>query len=659
MPDLKQALVYTKPNGLRPRWAIFPLREKAPAVSAEKDGHGCKDATADPERVAAWWKEYPDANIGLATGKVNGILVLDIDRNHAEGVDGEETLKDLERELGPLPPTVEALTPNGGRHLYFRYPVGRNIGSCAARPDRPGIDVRGNGGYVVAPPSMIKCADGQKRAYEWEVSSYPHETPLAELPEAWILWLAPRDKHFVLPDPDTVTKGTRHDTLLRYACSLRAKGSDEGSIAKAVKEYNGRLKEPLGEKEIAGIIDHAAKHEVSVGKKHKPPLTLPDFKQALADRNRQVRHDLITGRMEITARTPSGREMGADDLCTLMYSELCGSYSGCTPEIINRFIGYTARDNRFNPVLELLEATEWDGVDRFPRLFGIMGITFDPSSQVYTRKWMYQGIALQFNELEGAYGADGCLVLNGPQGAGKTSLLRHLALKDEWFGEGACIDDMDKDTSRRAVTTWITELGELESTLKKSDISKMKAFVTQTVDQYRLPYGKYDVREPRRTNLCATCNSDGYLIDTTGNRRWWTVPITKNIRREELLELNILQLWAQVYAIIAPMSRDERAACYRLTEEERKELDERNGRYEKPVKAQEEVADILYKAKLNNLEMRLMTVTEFKGYWDELRPFSVRQIGIALKANGVEVIRTAKERLLLLPVPGRGWMGYQ
>ncbi len=135
MPELKDALVYTKPNGLRPRWAVFPLNGKALAVSREKGGHGCHDASADPEKVAAWWREYPRANIGLATGKVNGLVVIDVDRGHADGVDGEETLKDLEEKLGPLPHTVEALTPNGGRHLYFRYPSDRQIASRAALPD--------------------------------------------------------------------------------------------------------------------------------------------------------------------------------------------------------------------------------------------------------------------------------------------------------------------------------------------------------------------------------------------------------------------------------------------------------------------------------------------------------------------------------------------
>ena len=658
MPELKDALVYTKPNGLRPRWAVFPLNGKAPAVSREKGGHGCHDASADPEKVAAWWREYPRANIGLATGKANGLVVIDVDRGHADGVDGEETLKDLEEKLGPLPHTVEVLTPNGGRHLYFRYPSDRQIASRAARADFPGVDIRADGGYVAAPPSRIRIADGSWRAYEWEVSSYPHETPLKDLPEKWLDWAAPAPGRFTLPDPDLVAKGTRHDTLFRYGCSLRAKGSEEEKIREALTGYNARLKEPLGDSEVAAIARDAAKYDIpekpaaSGGRRSRPLLTLPDFKKALSDRGYRVRHNLITGRMEISGVTPAGRRMTASDLCVTLYSDLCPLFSGCSMDTISQFMAYTAREHTFNPFLELMEANPWDGKDRLEQLYEIMEIGNDPLSRTLLYKWLLQGAALQFNEEKEAYGADGLLVLNGSQGAGKTSLFRHLALRSEWFGEGSWIDDRDKDTSRRTFTKFIAEMGEAESTLKKSDIFRLKALITDPIDEYRLPYGRYDVREPRRTNLCATCNTGDYLIDPTGNRRWWTIPFNKNLSREELLELDAVQLWAQIHAVVSKMEKAERAGCFRLTQDEREALEKRNSGFEKPVKGQEEVADILDKAERDHLPTKLMTITEFKEYWDELRYLTVQQVGIALKRNGIEVLHGKRGNMAVLPKPG-------
>ena len=131
MAKLTDALVYTVPNGLRQPWAIFPLRGKLPAI---RNGHGCLDATTDKDTITQWWAKYPNANIGIATGEKNGILVLDIDRNHGNDIDGAETLEDLEKDLGKLPDTVEALTPNGGRHLYFKYPAGYDISIHKAKP---------------------------------------------------------------------------------------------------------------------------------------------------------------------------------------------------------------------------------------------------------------------------------------------------------------------------------------------------------------------------------------------------------------------------------------------------------------------------------------------------------------------------------------------
>src|SRR5687767_7254929 len=104
---------------------IFPCRaDKRPYTE-----HGFKDATSDEERVREWWAQWPEALIGMPTGSASGLVVIDVDLK--EGCDGETSLAILGRELGSLPDTVEALTPSGGRHLYFRAPKDITIRSSA------------------------------------------------------------------------------------------------------------------------------------------------------------------------------------------------------------------------------------------------------------------------------------------------------------------------------------------------------------------------------------------------------------------------------------------------------------------------------------------------------------------------------------------------
>lgn len=202
------ALAYAERLG----WAVFPCNGKVPAI---RGGRGCLDATTDHDVIAGWWSEYPTANVGVVTGELSG-WVLDLD-----GDEGEESLLELVRDHGPLPETVEQLTGGGGRHLLFRHVNG--IGNRTAI--RPGIDVRGSGGYVIAPPSLHPET---KRRYAWEVDHHPLDAPIAEAPD-WLLALVGKRCAPVAPvggarpwrlAPGEIAEGQRNDVLTRLAGHL-------------------------------------------------------------------------------------------------------------------------------------------------------------------------------------------------------------------------------------------------------------------------------------------------------------------------------------------------------------------------------------------------------------------------------------------------------
>ena len=401
----------------------------------------------------------------------------------------------------------------------------------------------------------------------------------------------------------------------------------------------------------------------SICKDSVPPakrdrLSIAAMAQELEARGYGARYNLISKEYEIIGRTDTDRAMSQDDLVTKMHDSLADQYKGITFDVLARYTVYIAQEHQYTPVLEALAASQWDGVDRLPQLYALIGIENDSLSKALVRKWLMQAVALLFNDPADPFGADGCLVLNGEQGVGKTSLFRHLAMKNSWFGEGMTVNDHDKDTTRRIVSVWIAELGEVESTLK-SDISSLKAFVTDSEDHYRLPYGRADIVSPRLTSLCATCNSDRYLIDPTGNRRWWSVPFNRTVSHEELLELNALQLWAQIYALVAPLSYQDKSACYRLTDGEKAALALRNGEYEKPMKGQLEVEDILAQAEADGLVFKDMTVAAFKEEWPVLRGYTVQQIGAALTHCGITTSRNKKARTRELPTHDKAALPWQ
>jgi hypothetical protein len=209
---LDVALEYAR-KGL-PVFPCSPL-DKKPLTS-----HGFKDATTDEAQIRAWWGKWPNAMIGAPTGPASGVWVLDPDIDLAKQLDGVAELAKLTARYGPLPPTLTSITPRGGKHMFFAWDPNVEIRNSESKIG-PGIDVRGNGGYVCLPPS--RNATGG--AYQWDPSS----SKTFALAPPWLVMLAKAKKVSAYAkaaleneckDVAAALPGMRNSTLNRAAFNL-------------------------------------------------------------------------------------------------------------------------------------------------------------------------------------------------------------------------------------------------------------------------------------------------------------------------------------------------------------------------------------------------------------------------------------------------------
>lgn len=359
----------------------------------------------------------------------------------------------------------------------------------------------------------------------------------------------------------------------------------------------------------------------------KPPLDIDTLQDVLNSEGITVRYNQITHSLDIKGMPGEYNPESLNaELPTILWDCYRKRYS-CTAASIAEQLGIIGGLNRFNPVEEMLDSAEpWDGVDRVEQLYNILSISeSDELSRILIRKWLLQALSLAFNDELHPYGADGVLVLQGEQGIGKTSFVRKLGVLPELTKIGLYIDHRDKDTIRRITSAWISELGELETSLR-SDLERFKAFITAEVDEYRLPYARSDSRFIRRTSIIATCNSERFLVDTTGSRRFWVVPI-EHIELKSLNEFNALQLWKQIEQELIGNEQG-----FRLTPSEREELARRNASFDRLLKGQAELEDVFSEVEMYpaRFEWADLTVSEFKSYFSQLHGFSAEQLGRAL-----------------------------
>ncbi len=208
--------------------AVFPL---LPGTKRPLTANGFKAATTGPERVREWWTETPDANIGVATGNISSITVLDVDVK--EGKQGDVSLAELTEQYGDLPITPKQETWSGGAQYVFAYAPG--VRNSAGKLGE-GLDVRGDGGYIVVPPSIVS-EDGRTGEYVWEPYAGLDDTPFSPMPEWMIARLtviasAGRKNEANWADDvvDGVSPGKRDDTAWRLIKRYVFKGLSEKEV---------------------------------------------------------------------------------------------------------------------------------------------------------------------------------------------------------------------------------------------------------------------------------------------------------------------------------------------------------------------------------------------------------------------------------------------
>lgn len=230
---------------------------KHPQYHREDLLHGCHSATTDPEIIRCWYKRWPQANIGIATGE-QSFDVLDADVHPEKGINGNDTLDDLQAKYGKLPDTVEQLTGGGGRQILFMHDdrIDNRVKFA------PGLDTRSTGGLVVVPPSLH--ASGQR--YQWELSSMPGEVPLAVWP-SWLVKIIVEAQNkagnngsksnsagWEIEPLKGVAKGERDHTATRLAGLYLTKQLKPLEIFYLLSGWNLRNTPPLPQEQIAKVV---------------------------------------------------------------------------------------------------------------------------------------------------------------------------------------------------------------------------------------------------------------------------------------------------------------------------------------------------------------------------------------------------------------------
>jgi len=243
-------------------------------------------------------------------------------------------------------------------------------------------------------------------------------------------------------------------------------------------------------------------------------------------------------------------------------------------------LAVVSSERLYHPIKEYFDTLSWDGVPRIDTvLIDYLGAEDNIYTRSVTRKTLLAAVARIYQP---GIKFDTILVLNGPQGIGKSTLFARLGGK--WFSDSLTISDMkDKTAAEKLQGYWILELGELAG-IRKVDVETVKSFLTRTDDKFRQSYGTVVESHPRNNIIVGSTNSEsGFLRDITGNRRFWPVPVRGGSRLSvfDMTQATIDQIWAEALEVYRSGEdltvSDEVAAMAYVQQQAAMEADDREG----------------------------------------------------------------------------------
>jgi predicted P-loop ATPase len=387
------------------------------------------------------------------------------------------------------------------------------------------------------------------------------------------------------------------------------------------------------------------------------PTTMGNTSHLLVSNGISVKYNNIKKKIGVIVPNQSGSADNSDNVAIAHILSLAALNSMSTSNLL-AFVEAIGDRNQYNPVADWISQLPWDGIDRLDSFYKTLVHAEDfsePLKKALIFRWLLSAVAAVFKPH--GFKARGVLTLQGPQSIGKTSWISALIpdqiLRDQVIKLDHHLDASNKDSIITAIAHWIVEIGELDSSFKK-DVARLKGFLTSDRDKLRRPFGRTDSEYPRRTVFCATVNEQNFLVDLTGNTRWWTIPVTAiNFNHG----INMQQLFTQVVTLFNAGEQ------WWLTDAEEEMLNQYNKNHRTVSAIHERIIEVLdlekgdvkgFKALsanqiLNEIGIRNPTQPQFKECHAVMREL----FGEPKKING-----TLKWRVLLKTDTNSKWTPY-